>query len=531
MNIMKEGKKQKLLYISCIYLAAIVAAFWILYDSIFFVVDDAFITFRYIDNYLNGYGLVFNANEKVEGYTNFLFLMISAALVSFGVEPLFAARIVSTLSLLAIAYMTVSYCAKTLTNNKVFLGAVGTFILYSSVPLVTWTMGGLETLLLTAFLLAAVIKLLAYLEGSQKKSDILKAGIWIGLACLTRLDAIVIGITAGISIVAFCYKNNQSTQQLIKHTAIYAAIPAIFLFSHFLWRYGYYGEWLPNTFYSRLYGVDIGGRIQSGIDYIKLFILAPPYLLIVSCFLSLLLFKQKQQRFSTLCLLSIIVVYVSYIIWAGGDWMPVFRLIVPLIPILVIIILKGLDTLTLLSKQKNQIITILIICWFSFTQLFYNYIEMRPSLGLSLSAWDEVVKYMHANWEKGSKVAINMAGYIPYRSPQFYFVDMLGINNKEIARSTKNIAPYIAHGKGSGKFILEQKTDYIIVGSGFENNTIDRAVYITEKELKTSPEFHKYYKKKTARLKVSLPTKWLQKENKIRTSYYDFVYYQRIKSQ
>src|SRR5690606_452754 len=36
------------------------------------VCDDAFISFRYAQNLIDGHGLVFNAGERVEGYTNFL---------------------------------------------------------------------------------------------------------------------------------------------------------------------------------------------------------------------------------------------------------------------------------------------------------------------------------------------------------------------------------------------------------------------------------------------------------------------------
>ncbi|HXF48251.1 MAG TPA: hypothetical protein VNL73_02350, partial [Verrucomicrobiae bacterium] len=42
--------------------------------------DDAFISFRYIRNFLDGHGLVFNVGERVEGYTNFFWIMLLAFL-------------------------------------------------------------------------------------------------------------------------------------------------------------------------------------------------------------------------------------------------------------------------------------------------------------------------------------------------------------------------------------------------------------------------------------------------------------------
>ncbi|MCY3959730.1 MAG: hypothetical protein OXG65_15775, partial [Chloroflexi bacterium] len=40
-----------------------------------FISDDAFISFRYVRNLLEGHGLVFNPGEYVEGYTNFLWVL------------------------------------------------------------------------------------------------------------------------------------------------------------------------------------------------------------------------------------------------------------------------------------------------------------------------------------------------------------------------------------------------------------------------------------------------------------------------
>ncbi len=45
-----------------------------------FLCDDAFISFRYVRNLLEGHGLVFNPGEYVEGYTNFLWMLELAAI-------------------------------------------------------------------------------------------------------------------------------------------------------------------------------------------------------------------------------------------------------------------------------------------------------------------------------------------------------------------------------------------------------------------------------------------------------------------
>ena len=57
-------------------------------EAAWFLTDDAFISFRYARNLLEGNGLVFNPGERVEGYSNFLWVLELAALWgAFGLRP------------------------------------------------------------------------------------------------------------------------------------------------------------------------------------------------------------------------------------------------------------------------------------------------------------------------------------------------------------------------------------------------------------------------------------------------------------
>ena len=68
-------------------------AFWILVFAAgvslsWFITDDAFISFRYARNLLEGHGLVFNVGDRVEGYSNFLWVLELAFLWGlFGWRP------------------------------------------------------------------------------------------------------------------------------------------------------------------------------------------------------------------------------------------------------------------------------------------------------------------------------------------------------------------------------------------------------------------------------------------------------------
>ena len=63
-------------------------------------IDDAFISFRYARNLARGMGLVYNAGERIEGYTNFLETPILAAGIKLGVEPTVTAKVVGGMAAL-----------------------------------------------------------------------------------------------------------------------------------------------------------------------------------------------------------------------------------------------------------------------------------------------------------------------------------------------------------------------------------------------------------------------------------------------
>lgn len=61
---------------SFIILVILLGIFIIFCSNVWHIQDDTFISLRYVKNFINGNGLVFNPNERVEGYTNFLWVVI-----------------------------------------------------------------------------------------------------------------------------------------------------------------------------------------------------------------------------------------------------------------------------------------------------------------------------------------------------------------------------------------------------------------------------------------------------------------------
>ena len=83
---MEKTIKNRQYIIAILLLLCIVGAFHsIMYSSD--IIDDAYITFRYANNLAAGNGLTYNPPEQLEGYTNFLLVVILALGVKVGISP------------------------------------------------------------------------------------------------------------------------------------------------------------------------------------------------------------------------------------------------------------------------------------------------------------------------------------------------------------------------------------------------------------------------------------------------------------
>ena len=69
-----------------VILSVIVAIFVVHSLSLNFTQDNVFISYRYVKNFINGQGLVFNPGERVEGYTNFLWIILLSIFAKFGLD-------------------------------------------------------------------------------------------------------------------------------------------------------------------------------------------------------------------------------------------------------------------------------------------------------------------------------------------------------------------------------------------------------------------------------------------------------------
>ena len=220
-----------------------------------FLCDDAFISFRYAVNLADGHGLVFNAGgDRVEGYTNFLWVVVLAAGRVLGVAPEDAANPLLLLATIGLWGLTAWFAWRQGRGSPVWWPSLAPPILLAATRSVAvWSSSGLETRLFEVLTLAAALRLCVEVERALR-GDVTVApvsGVLFALATLTRPDAVLISAASlGAGVAWLGLRRRLAGRYVWIQALTYGTIVGV----HIAWRRAYYGAWLPNTFYAKVGG-------------------------------------------------------------------------------------------------------------------------------------------------------------------------------------------------------------------------------------------------------------------------------------
>lgn len=478
------------------------------------MLDDAFISFRYAENFSKGFGLVFNPGETpVEGYTNFLWIILLSAMNIIGLDIVLTSQVLGYFFSLATITLLLFYPW----TKKLHLQIIAALILVTSGTFSVWGASGMETSLFTFLVTMSVLKFKNIIESKTSSNNrYLSLGIVLGLATLTRPEGYIAFFILTLGILYYLIKYKRISA--IKHIVCYLAPFLTIVASHIIFRIVYYNDLLPNTFYNK---VSSGmQQYLRGLRYTKNFILANSILIFFSCILLLFDKMRAKQKLYTFSIIYLVTVFVLYIIYVGGDVMPAYRFFCPLMAILSILASLGLDKFLRFICHKSKFVrcyvysTILVVTGiiiFNIWQSAFDY-ELKTRIEKDDVALKgkESGKWLKANFSPDTIIATNTAGSIPYYS-ELRTIDMLGLNDKHIAkREMPDMGKGVpGHEKSDGKYILFKKPDIIILGSSLGS---EKPHFISGEELFALEEFKIQYRIK----KVTLPSEE------------EFLYYERI---
>ncbi len=382
-----------------------------------FVQDDAFISFRYAWNCAKGNGLVWNAGERVEGYSNFLWTLLMVPSFRLGIDVVTWSYIFS-LGAFAIVLWASGRLADIWWRNSQ-AGTLSIVLLAGNYSFLCYGTGGLETQFGIMWGLLSVLAL--------QKDYVLMAVLASVCALFTRLDACVLLLPFWL-VATFKLWQRKEFVRIIS-AFVLGVLP---LGIWFLWRHSYYGAWVPNTALIKSgSGVLLRGCIYLGLFYVVSGILICLPLIWGQAW------KVLRAGGDWLTVFAAWGLWQLYMIWVGGDFME-FRMLLPALPLLivffggVIFLFDGRQ-----SWRRFAVPCILLICGtgIGWAKLPYPFMDTFTELREMQNDWtflsQELVP-LFGEERQSIKIGVTGAGIIPFYS-QMPAYDLLGLNDRDVA--------------------------------------------------------------------------------------------------
>lgn len=429
-----------------------------------FISDDAFISLRYAERWRDGLGLTWSDDQRGEGYSNLLWVMLTGIL-GFGMDLVSAARLLGVLGVWG-AMVAVAWAFVDREPPGDWLGGlVAALGLALSSSAAVWAIGGLEQPLLIVQLIWAVVLLQRNINKPWMDfRPMVLPGVLLAGVCLTRPDGpLLVGLVGIGALVA----QGWTRQTLVPLVALAApSVIAVVLQTGL--RLAYYGDWVPNTAHVKV--AWSLARLSGGAVYLLGWALAHLPLFGLGA-LALLRARQERELRARLWVVGpATLAWMLYMMGVGGDIFPSWRQLLPALVGLALMAGEGAHALSRVSPS---------VAWKSCVALLGVMLALQLTRGENRRALAE-------DWEEGALgvgevlrvafederplLAAQAAGALPYaaRLPAH---DMLGLNDRYLAtHPPANLGEgFIGHELGDAKYTLGLKPDLMsfcnVVGS------------------------------------------------------------------
>lgn len=407
--------------------------------------DDAYITYRYADNLLHGHGLVFNPGERVEGFTNLLFVGISALTLGvFGKAWAYPAVTALNLVFAALAFLVFHRrAAEHLGPRRAALAS----LLFAGCPSWwLWTASGMETSLVVLLQLA----LWSAVDREQAEGG--NCPVWpLALAAtlliLARADGFVWVAAAA------AYFLLQGNRRSALRTLGVAAPSFVALFA---WRLAYYGELLPNTYYAKVsdpFPARIAAASRRLVE-LALEVGLLPYLLTFVVVAAALVSGRKSwsRRLRWPFPVFFAAAVTGFWIVVGGDHYAE-RFLLILFPLGIVELLRLFDGA---GARSSAVLVLLLLSLQCRPLLFdprFDYVAGR------YDCWVTLGEFL-AEVPGDPLLAVDAAGKIPFFSG-LRTIDMRGLTDPHIARIESRVMDSPGHNKRAPEYVLDRRPELI----------------------------------------------------------------------
>ncbi len=279
--------------------AILLACFAVVLVRTAWLCDDAYITFRTVDNLVHGRGATWNPAERVQVYTHPLWMLVVASLHALTGE---LPRTVLSLSI-ALSLASAALLVRALGGGAASVVLV--LALSLSRAFVDFSTSGLEGPL-SHFLLAL------FLVGFARGKSLLVLAFLAGLATTNRMDTLLVYLPA-LVVAARGRPLGKALSEL--------ALGFVPFFAWEIFALVYYGFPFPNSAYAKLgTGIGAGELARQGLHYLADSALRDPLTLAVALAgFAVPFVLADRRRFLPVALGALL--YGMYVVRIGGDFM------------------------------------------------------------------------------------------------------------------------------------------------------------------------------------------------------------------
>lgn len=426
-------------------------------ERFFCLFDDALISMRYARHLAEGYGLVWNIGEYVEGYSNLGWTLILTLLHLPGLCPSHTCLLTQLIGipiLWGCVWATLRLCRAARLLPGATLVAVILCATYYN--LIYFSLLGMET---AALCLVVTLALTGAVHAQRHKEGRIAPFLWLTGGVLLRTDtALMVLWTATWMSVRI------ERRRWVPLVGVLCVTAALGL--QIWWRHSYYGQWMPNTYYLKMTGWPLTERLIAGISNSIFSILTMGLPVILASWALL-----GRRRLIVSFLLGAFGVSFAFQVYVGGDAWPLNRFLIPTTPALFVVVAAGMHRLAkdFFHPRRHGgrvplgIMTLLCILgvngihWDHATLLAVP--QMVPKSAMNVRLWKAIDRIA----DEEAQIGVAYAGLLPYYSDRTC-VDLLGKCEPHVARGVVipgNRRP--GHNKIDFPYILDTYQPDIIV--------------------------------------------------------------------
>ncbi|WP_338869284.1 hypothetical protein [Myxococcus stipitatus] len=397
------------------------------------IVDDAYISYRHASNLLAGHGLVYNAVERVEGFTNLLWTLIATIPLSLGIRPDLFCSILGG----ALAATAVVRSWRFLVRLRVPANAAwGAALLVAAFP--GYHVNAVNGLEAGLFSLLVVETVGAVLTCRQPLVPALLGGLLFTTrpesVALLPLCAVFRFLAARTQADGERWPQGDVLRMALGWGAIILAVT--------VGRLVFYGHALPNSVAAKAVNLRNGRELlenaRHGLTYLRGFFLTNPLLVVMSV---LGLVTHTRALWAWLGGLTTMG-FALLVLLQGGDWMPHFRLVTMYAPLMMFPAAAGLSALggwLQRRRAKLRVVAGIALATAAGFGLFVgaSQVQFLPGMQWELlqpaKPYELVARALRGGLLRDDVVAGEGIGMLGVELPETYVHDFLGLTDEHLA--------------------------------------------------------------------------------------------------